>query len=112
MTEQIETSSKKVRGMAQKSLDLINAMAAIAEDAQPITGRGVGYKLFTAGLIPSMARSEMQRVYRLLKQAREEDIIPWDWIVDEAREFEQVASWDDPEEFAQSISRQYRLDLW
>ena len=112
MTEQIETSSKKVRGMAQKSLDLINAMAAIAEDAQPITGRGVGYKLFTAGLIPSMARSEMQRVYRLLKQAREEDIIPWDWIVDEAREFEQVASWDDPEEFAQSISRQYRLDFW
>jgi len=94
MTEQIET------------------MAAIAEDAQPITGHGVGYKLFTAGLIPSMARSEMQRVYRLLKQAREEDIIPWDWIVDEAREFEQVASWDDPEEFAQSISRQYRLDFW
>jgi len=112
MSEEIETSSKKVRGMAQKSLDLINAMAAIAEDAQPITGRGVGYKLFTAGLIPSMARSEMQRVYRLLKQAREEDIIPWDWIVDEAREFEQVASWDDPEEFAQSISRQYRLDFW
>ena len=29
--------------MAQKSLDLINAMAAIAKDAQPITGRGVGY---------------------------------------------------------------------
>ena len=112
MTEQFETCSKKVRGMARKSLDLINAMATIAEDAQPITGRGVGYKLFTAGLIPSMARSEMQRVYRLLKQAREEDIIPWDWIVDEAREFEQVASWDDPEEFAQSISRQYRLDFW
>ena len=112
MTEQIETSSKMVRGMAQKSLDLINAMAAIAEDAQPITGRGVGYKLFTAGLIPSMARSEMQRVYRLLKQAREEDIIPWDWIVDEAREFEQVASWDDPEEFAQSVSREFRLNFW
>ena len=112
MSEEIETSSKKVRGMAQKSLDLINAMAAIAEDAQPITGRGVGYKLFTAGLIPSMARSEMQRVYRLLKQAREEDIIPWDWIVDEAREFEQVASWDDPEEFAQSVSRDFRLNFW
>ena len=112
MSEQIETSSRKVRGMAQKSPDLINAMAAIAEDAQPITGRGVGYKLFTAGLIPSMARSEMQRVYRLLKQAREEDIIPWDWIVDEAREFEQVASWDDPEEFAQSVSREFRLNFW
>jgi hypothetical protein len=63
--EQIGSSTKKVRGMAQRSLDLIEAMAAIAEAAQPITGRGVGYKLFTAGLIGSM--DEMKRVYRLLK---------------------------------------------
>ena len=55
MTEQIETRSKKVRGMAQRSLNLIEAMHTFAEAAQPITGRGVGYKLFTAGLIPSMA---------------------------------------------------------
>ena len=48
--------------MARRSLDLIEAMYAAAEAAQPITGRGVGYKLFTRGLIPSMARSEMQRV--------------------------------------------------
>ena len=85
MTEYFETGSKKGRGMAQRSLDLIEAMHAVAEAAQPITGRGVGYKLFTAGLIPSMARTEMQRVYRLLKEAREQGIIPWEWIVDETR---------------------------
>ena len=62
--EQIETGSKKGRGrgMGQKSLDLIEAMRAIAAAVQPITGRGIGYKLFTAGLIPSMEKSEMQRV--------------------------------------------------
>ena len=70
--EYFETGSKKGRGRAQRSLDLIEAMRAVAEAAQPITGRGIGYKLFTAGLIPSMGRSDMQRVYRLLKQAREE----------------------------------------
>jgi len=75
--KQSETCSKKVRGMAQRSLDLIEAMHAAAEDAQPITGRGIGYKLFTAGLIPSMERSEMQRVYRLLREAREQGLIPW-----------------------------------
>ena len=32
-----------------------------------------------------MARSEMQRVYRLLKEAREQGDIPWEWIVDETR---------------------------
>ena len=114
MSEQIGTSPKKVggRGMAQKSLDLIEAMAEIAEATQPITGRGIGYKLFVAGLIPSMEKSEMKRVYRLLKQGREEDIIPWHWIVDEAREFERAPSWNDPAAFARAASRQYRLDFW
>jgi hypothetical protein len=65
------------RGRAQRSLDLIAAMYAAAEAAQPITGRGIGYKLFTQGLIASMSRNEMQKVYRLLKEAREEGIIPW-----------------------------------
>ena len=44
MVEQFETRSKKVRGMARASLDLIEKMSVIAEEAQPITGRGVGYR--------------------------------------------------------------------
>ena len=58
--------------MAQTSLDLIEAMYAAAEAAQPITGRGIGYKLFTRGLIASMARSEMQRVYRCSRRRASE----------------------------------------
>jgi hypothetical protein len=100
------------RGMAQRSLDLIEAMYAIAEAAQPITGRGVGYKLFTAGLIPSMARSEMQRVYRLLKEARERGRIPWEWIVDETRSLERTSTWANPTEYAECVARSYRRDFW
>jgi hypothetical protein len=70
MTKQTGTYSKKVRGMARESLELIDAMRVKAKAAKPITGRGVGYKLFTAGLILSTERQEMQRVYRLLKEAR------------------------------------------
>ena len=44
MTEHFGTGTKKGRGMAQQSLDLIDAMYAIAKAAQPITGRGVGYR--------------------------------------------------------------------
>jgi hypothetical protein len=110
--EQIETRSKKVRGMARQSLDLIEAMHTAAEAAQPITGRGIGYKLFTAGLIPSMDRPCMQRVYRLLKEAREQGIIPWHWIVDETRSLERAATWDDPAEYARCVARSYRRDFW
>ena len=112
MTEQFDTCSKKVRGMAQRSLDLIEAMRNFAEAAQPITGRGIGYKLFAAGLIDSMARKEMQRVYRLLKEAREQDIIPWEWIVDETRGVERVSTWSNPEEYARCVARSYRRDFW
>ena len=98
--------------MAQASLDLIEAMRVIAEAAQPITGRGIGYKLFTRGLTSSMSRSEMARVYRLLLIAREQGIIPWGWIVDETRELERVSTWDDPEHYARCVARSYRRDFW
>jgi hypothetical protein len=115
MTKQIRTGSKIVgrgRGMAQESLDLIEAMSAIAEAAQPITGRGVGYKLFVQGWIDSMSRQDMARVYRLLLIAREQGTIPWEWIVDETRGLERRSSWDDPAEFVQTVSRAYRRDFW
>jgi hypothetical protein len=107
-----ETCLKKGRGMSQASRDLIDAMYDICEAAQPITGRGVGYKLFTAGLIKSMSVNEMQKVYRLLRIAREEGTIPWEWIVDETRELERVSTWDDPEQYARAVARSYRRDFW
>ena len=107
-----ETCSKKGRGMAQRSLDLIEAMQAVTRAAHPITGRGVGYKLFTRGLLGSMAKSEMQRVYRLLREARERAQIPWEWIVDENRAFERCATWDDPAAYAECVAQSYRRDFW
>src|SRR4051812_37825401 len=110
MTEHFETRSKKGRGKARRSLEPIERMFEAAEAARPITGRGIGYKLFTSGFIPSVGRSDMQRVYRLLKEARERGDIPWDWIVDETREFERCSSWDDPAAFVRTVSRAYRRD--
>jgi hypothetical protein len=110
--EYFQTGTKKGRGRSQRSLDIIKAMHKIAETAQPITGRGVGYKLFSLNLIPSMSRNDMQGVYRLLKEAREEGIIPWEWIVDESRNLEQVATWDDPAQYMRAVARSYRRDFW
>jgi hypothetical protein len=54
----------------------------------------------------------MKKVYRLLKEAREEDIIPWAWIVDENRQLERVSMWDDPEEYTAAVITSYRRDYW
>ena len=107
-----EPGSKKGRGRARRSLDLIEKMYAAAELAHPITGRGIGYKLFTAGAIPSMGRADMQRVYRLLREARERGEIPWEWIVDETRELERRPSWDNPADYARTVATSYRRDFW
>jgi hypothetical protein len=106
------TNPKKVRGRAQWSLDLIDAMYVEAEKAQPITGRGIGYKLFVRKLIPSMSDADMKKVYRLLKEAREEGTIPWEWIVDESRALERTASWDNPSDYADAVISSYRRDYW
>jgi hypothetical protein len=111
-TEYFRSGTKIGRGMAQRSLDLIEAMRVITEAAQPITGRGVGYKLFTQGLIPSMSRGEMAKVYRLLRQAREEYIIPWSSVVDETRSIERTPTWDNPEDYARCEAETYRRDFW
>ena len=111
MTEYFEASPKKGRGLAAKSRALIQAMYTAAEAARPITVRGVAYKLFPR-LIQSMAKSETNKVSRLLKEARERGTIPWEWIVDETRELERKPSWKEPAAFIRTVSRAYVRDFW
>lgn len=112
MTEQTDTSVKKRRGLSFATIETIKIMFEIAEECQPITGRGVGYKLFSRQLIPSMKPAPMQKVYRKLLQAREQDIIPWEWIVDETRSLEKRAAWDGPRHFLECARVSYRREFW
>ena len=45
----------KRRGLSKTTIDMIRALQEITEAAAPITVRGVAYKAFTPGLIPSEA---------------------------------------------------------
>jgi hypothetical protein len=100
------------RGRAQRTLDLIAASYEILEDIKPATVRAVCYKLFTRGLIASMAKKETDKISRILTVARENDEIPWQWIVDETREAERVPAWVDPQDYARTIINSYRRDYW
>jgi hypothetical protein len=111
-SEYFGSSPKKGRGLARATLDLVDAIYTAAEKVQPVTGRGVAYKLFISKLIASMARPDTKRVYRALLMAREEGFVPWEWIVDETRDVERVPTWDDPEDFAQCVAQSYRRDFW
>src|SRR5207248_7015785 len=79
---------------------------------QPATVRAVCHRLFVAKLIDSMAKTETNKISRLLTLARENDKIPWPWIVDETRSAERISAWDDPTQFARSVVTSYRRDYW
>lgn len=100
------------RGKHQSSLELIQASYEILEEIQPATVRAVCYRLFVAKIIPDMSTRSTQRVSKQLTWARENDELPWEWIVDETRAAERYASWEDPQEFMNSVRRAYRKDLW
>src|SRR5439155_7943632 len=52
------------------------------------------------------------RVSTQLVYAREQGLIPWEWVVDETREAERAPTWEDPAEYARAVQRSYRRDRW
>jgi hypothetical protein len=100
------------RGRSKGTLDLIATCRGIIEQVQPITVRGVCYRLFVAGVIDSMAINNTQKISRLLTQAREEGLIPWEWIVDDSRRIEGDSGFRDLQQYAKVVELSYRRDFW
>ena len=70
------------------------------------------YRLFIEKLIPSMEKANTSRVSVQLRDARESGLIPWEWIVDESRPAESVATWKNPQDIFDESIRVYRRDAW
>ena len=100
------------RGKTQEVLSLINACVRILEEIQPASVRAVCYQLFVRSLLESMSKNCTNRISRHLVYAREQGIIPWEWIVDETREAERVNAWRNPAAFVRTVKRAYRRDHW
>jgi hypothetical protein len=100
------------RGKTREVLALIDACVDILEEIQPASVRAVCYQLFVRELLESMAKTCTNHISRHLVYAREEGIIPWQWIGDETREAEVVNAWENPHAFVRTVRRAYRRDHW
>ena len=100
------------RGKSRKSLELIAAAKTILEEIEPASVRAVCYRLFIMGLIKSMSKGETNKVSTQLRWARENNVIPWSWIVDETRGAEGVSAWENPAAYVETVSHSYRRDRW
>ena len=101
-----------MRGRSEASKRLIEASYQILKEIQPASVRAVCYRLFTMGMIPNMSKGSTGKVSKQLVYARENHIIPWEWIVDETRSAEKVLTWTDTDERITAAVRNYRRDYW
>jgi hypothetical protein len=74
--------------------------------------RSIAYKLFSRKLIPGMQKEHTSRVSELGVLLREQGRLPWDWIVDLTRLEDNVPTWADPEDYAESVMASYRKNKW
>lgn len=103
---------RKGRGKSEKTMMLISESIKILESIQPCSVRAVCYQLFMKKLISDMGKNSTGAVGKQLVYTRENDLIPWSWIVDETREAETIASWSSPESIIESAVAQYRKNYW
>jgi hypothetical protein len=101
-----------MRGKANATLVLEEAILEIVEERAPITVRGVCYALFTRQLIPSMQVKNTQRISRIMTTMREDGALDWTLIVDGSRAVERSNTWRDPSAIIQAAVRGYRRDNW
>lgn len=76
-----------------------------------MTVRQVYYRLVSAQIIDN-TRSEYQGVSNALVAARQQEVIPWEWIEDRLRRPRAVSMWRDVSHFAETARRAYRRDVW
>ncbi len=100
------------RGKSAKSQALIERAVEWYARNYPASVRACCYKLFVAGLIPSMAKKHTNEVSRHLKDAREAGLLPWHHVVDETREVERAGTWENPDSIIRAAVEQYRRDYW
>jgi hypothetical protein len=104
-----------VRGLGTKTIEIRKKIKEILERIHPASVRAVCYKLFTRQLIANMSKGCTNSVGKHLVTLRENggtDGVPWAWVVDETREIERVACWQNLLDNYNSNSQAYSRDHW
>jgi hypothetical protein len=76
-----------------------------------LTLRQLYYQLVSRGIIPNSQKS-YKRVGSIVNDARLGGYIDWQAIEDRTRNLRGLAHWENPADIVESVSLQFRVDLW
>jgi len=94
-----------------KTDNLIETAHEVLEQGHPMTMRQVYYQLVSRQVIKNNL-GRYKAVSNALVAARQEGLIPWEWIEDRLRRPRCVSMWPNLTEFAIDVGRAYRRDVW
>jgi hypothetical protein len=93
-------------------LDQIDeAIYEIARAEQPLTVRGLFYRVMSRGLVPKAENGYSVVQRQTLKMRRHGDL-PYDWITDGSRLRLKPRTWSSAAAALENTARMYRRDLW
>jgi len=98
-------------GRHAKTEIILAAAIDVLRGMNPMTVRQVYYQLVSRQVIENR-RSAYQAVSNLLRDARLEGSIPWEWIEDRLRRPRRVSMWTDLSDFYETAKDSYRRDVW
>lgn len=99
-------------GFRSKTLPLAFVATQILCEEQPMTLRGLFYRVVSAGWLPSTDRAHYSRLCRLMTTLREERVVPFTWLVDHVRNTIKPSSWSGLADFADTVRDAYRKNFW
>jgi hypothetical protein len=98
--------------LQEKTMKIIETARAVLEAADsPMTVRQVYYQLVSRQVVENN-RNRYQSVSDALVKARQQEIIPWEWIEDRLRKPRRVSMWAGLSDFADVAKTAYRRDVW
>lgn len=99
-------------GFRGDSNTLATILCQEAVELQPITLRGLFYRVVSTGFLASTDDEHYKRVGRLVTRLRRIGLIPYPWIVDSMRSTDKPSSWTGLTDFAETVRNAYRKDFW
>jgi hypothetical protein len=114
MTEFYETSAlngHRHRRTNDELAQIDRAILDVAEAENPVTVRGLFYRVMSLGLVPKTERGYYV-VQRQTLKLRRAGVLPYGWITDGTRLRLKPLTWSSTQAALENTAKMYRRDLW
>lgn len=91
--------------------ELINESYAILLEQNPMTLRQLFYQLVSRQVIPNLKPAYL-RLSRVMTDARDSGVIPYEWIVDRSKVEHIPNAWEDVKSYMHTVTHAYNRDRW